>query len=193
MKTLLQFSLVFIFSINILLAQESNELSIVQPEIENLIGVSISISEHDHNLEHIQPTLNDKENNGSNNDVSTDEDSENGVSYINDNDRDNEPDIEQEELLIRSKGKGKNSIRVVYNDPKVSMYPNPAINNVNFNLEDDFIRIEVYDLIGNKVYENNIENSTKQSIDLSNFTSGIYMVNLIALNKISSKKLAINK
>lgn len=75
------------------------------------------------------------------------------------------------------------------------IYPNPAKDIVyieNTNLQ--FNRVEIYNIIGSLVYKASIENNTKQSIDISNFQSGNYIVRLIPKDvngKMANQKLII--
>lgn len=75
------------------------------------------------------------------------------------------------------------------------IYPNPAKDIVyieNANLQ--FNRVEIYNIIGSLVYNASIQNITKQSIDISNFQSGNYIVRLIPKNRnesMTTQKLTI--
>jgi hypothetical protein len=59
------------------------------------------------------------------------------------------------------------------------LYPNPTTGIVNFKVENGFNNLTVYDLMGKVVYLGTGTNETTfQSIDLSNLQSGIYIVTL---------------
>lgn len=80
-----------------------------------------------------------------------------------------------------------------------SLYPNPTneIVNIQFNgniLENPKVRI--YDMVGKLVYENNhYENHPSQNITFSVdfLTSGVYLLAVQVNDRITTKKLIINK
>lgn len=66
----------------------------------------------------------------------------------------------------------------------LSIYPNPAQDNLNINISklmDNSLNLEVYDVIGNKILEDNITSLSSQ-ISVSEWNSGVYIL------KLSSKK-----
>lgn len=75
------------------------------------------------------------------------------------------------------------------------IYPNPAkdivyIENVNL----QFHQVEIYNIIGSLVYTASIQNNAKQSIDISNFQNGNYIVRLIPKDvngKMANQKLIV--
>lgn len=58
----------------------------------------------------------------------------------------------------------------------VQVYPNPATDNVTINLQGDNGRLEVMNTMGKLVYTGNMENGLPQTIDLSQFASGLYVI-----------------
>lgn len=56
-----------------------------------------------------------------------------------------------------------------------SMYPNPASNRLNISAKETIQRADVFNVLGKKVMSVNI-NKTSESIDVSNLTSGIYLI-----------------
>ena len=66
-----------------------------------------------------------------------------------------------------------------------SYFPNPTIGHLNFSLKEHYssIKIEVYDLKGQLVKEDNFTNSSDVLVDLSNIAKGIYFVMLTKENK----------
>lgn len=90
----------------------------------------------------------------------------------------------------------KSGVDYVYaNDVKV--YPNPAINNVNFGLNSSFdtdnITLSVYNSIGEKVSENlkYSVNGTNLSLDISSFSSGIYNVECMNSKSIAKFRFVV--
>ncbi len=72
---------------------------------------------------------------------------------------------------------------------EILIYPNPTneILNINYGTNNiDIKSIEIYDMLGKKVYQNN---SKVESIDLSNFNIGIYLIEISTENngKITKK------
>ena len=67
----------------------------------------------------------------------------------------------------------------------LNAYPNPAVNNINFNFElteTGDVTVAVYNVTGQKVSDvystNYAGGSNTQQIDLSSYTSGIYFISL---------------
>ncbi len=56
-----------------------------------------------------------------------------------------------------------------------SMYPNPASNRLNISAKETIKSADIFNVLGKRVMSVNI-NKTKQSIDVSNLSSGIYLV-----------------
>ena len=74
----------------------------------------------------------------------------------------------------------------------VQIYPNPASDNVFIESELGLNRIEVFTQLGNKVWETE-ERSTKVMLNVSSFSSGIYIVKCTDNGKVSSFKMMIGK
>ncbi len=56
-----------------------------------------------------------------------------------------------------------------------SMYPNPAVNRLNISAKETIQNADIFNVLGKKVMSLDI-NKTSESIDVSNLTSGIYLV-----------------
>jgi hypothetical protein len=68
------------------------------------------------------------------------------------------------------------------------LYPNPAKNYISiFGISSD-AKIEVYSILGKKVFEQNLNGETTLHIDL---TSGIYLAKIKVDSKVVTKKLII--
>ena len=78
----------------------------------------------------------------------------------------------------------------------VSIYPNPAQNQVNIEhgLNSSDINIEVLDIQGRitQVVVNNI-NSNKSQLNVSNLTSGLYIIRIQSNNKLATGKFIVKK
>lgn len=73
---------------------------------------------------------------------------------------------------------------------KIKVYPNPAKDKVTIETNNvNLTSVEVYDLLGKKVFEQNkLSNNT---IDISDLSNGIYMLKLNSENKSITKKLIV--
>jgi hypothetical protein len=68
-----------------------------------------------------------------------------------------------------------------------SIVPNPATNNIKVSAASDFHTIEIVSFLGQTVYSQpNVGNTT--TIDVSNFSNGIYFVRIISENFTNTKK-----
>jgi hypothetical protein len=80
-----------------------------------------------------------------------------------------------------------------------TIYPNPTNEIVNIQLSGNLVespKIKIYDVIGKLVYEkNNFDNyaTQKLSFRVDYLTTGIYLISLQTNDKITTKKLIINK
>ena len=79
------------------------------------------------------------------------------------------------------------SVENVVVDNDVTVYPNPANDVINVKGE-DIQYVEIYNSIGLKVLDKNVNDS--ESIDIANFTSGIYFVRTVDnKGKVSTTKI----
>jgi hypothetical protein len=81
-------------------------------------------------------------------------------------------------------------IKEIGNNNSISIYPNPVTDNITINagdLRNEIYDLRIYDVIGNLVLEKNIANN-KTSIDVSTFSSGVYVVEVRTENGIEVKK-----
>ncbi len=72
----------------------------------------------------------------------------------------------------------------------ISIYPNPSTGIIYFEAEDAVKTIEVFNLVGMKVQQVNMDGFDGQ-LDLSNLEGGIYMVRFAADEKVSSRRIVI--
>jgi len=86
-------------------------------------------------------------------------------------------------------------IESIYDNDAVELYPNPSNGIFSLEITDETINsIQVFDLSGKLVYsENVVDNEKQKEINLSNLTSGIYILKLTADKYILQSKLMINK
>jgi len=76
-----------------------------------------------------------------------------------------------------------------------SIYPNPSKGSFNIEFKDlsSSYSVEVFDVTGKTIYENNFDQSSNlvQTINIQNATSGVYFINIKNDNGIVTKKLVI--
>lgn len=80
------------------------------------------------------------------------------------------------------------------NNKKVSIYPNPVKDNLNINIKDfsGEVSIKIIDINGREVFNKNINNFiTSNMLDLSSFSSGIYVLKLSGEGLNYSEKIII--
>lgn len=68
-----------------------------------------------------------------------------------------------------------------------SMFPNPATNRLNISAKETIQNADVFNVLGKKVMSLNI-NKTTESIDISNLSSGIYLVKYNSNGKVGTAK-----
>lgn len=75
----------------------------------------------------------------------------------------------------------------------ISIFPNPSTGLLNVNTVDATSSLEVYNVIGEKVYANANLIKGNNNIDLSGLSNGSYFVRINSNNQITTKKVVINK
>lgn len=86
--------------------------------------------------------------------------------------------------------RANNSLTDVDLDRTCNVFPNPASDILNVTSQFKVKDIEIYNIIGMKIKEIAI-NNYEANIDISNFSSGNYIVKLITTRGIATKKLII--
>ena len=67
------------------------------------------------------------------------------------------------------------SDNMYFTSNKLKVYPNPILNELTINTkENKTSNVEIFNQLGQKVYKNSFNNSTK--IDFSNYSKGLYFV-----------------
>tara|TARA_Y100001954_G_C15818711_1_gene608828 strand:- start:1775 stop:3289 length:1515 start_codon:yes stop_codon:yes gene_type:complete len=75
-------------------------------------------------------------------------------------------------------------------DVQIEIYPNPASDNLSISNIEVGSTVRFFDYAGKLVWEQEVENKSMM-VDLSNFPSGVYSVELRSKDKTSTKKLLI--
>ena len=78
------------------------------------------------------------------------------------------------------------SVKDVFAD-NISMYPNPANNFINISTPEEISSVEVYNIVGKRVLS--IKNLKNNQVDISNLSSGMYMLRLTNGTSIATKKI----
>lgn len=92
---------------------------------------------------------------------------------------------------------GATSTRNLLDANNVSLYPNPALNNLNVTIENQNSKsaiIEIYDMLGKRVMteKHNLSHGNNHvNLNISNLNTGIYNVNIITDQGAITKKLTI--
>ena len=71
---------------------------------------------------------------------------------------------------------------------KIDIYPNPVYDFVNLNTNLKIIKVEIYDVLGKKLDFIKLDN---KKIDMSNFNSGVYIINIKTEIGIIAKKIVV--
>jgi hypothetical protein len=74
-----------------------------------------------------------------------------------------------------------------------TVYPNPGNGKINIHVLDKQVKgtIEIYDVQGNLIQHVDIAQATDYLLDLSNYSKGIYLLNMIADDKKYAEKIII--
>ena len=74
-----------------------------------------------------------------------------------------------------------------HNEIEVAIYPNPATNFVNIT-SDQILRVEIYNLMGQKLFDNTY-NDSRVVIPTTSFSAGTYVVNVTTTGGKTTKKV----
>jgi len=75
-------------------------------------------------------------------------------------------------------------------NPQVNVYPNPATNYVSINSEINIINVEIYNIVGQKVFNQN-DPGNNFTINTNEFESGIFFVRITTPQGYQTQKLTI--
>lgn len=74
----------------------------------------------------------------------------------------------------------------------LNVFPNPANNELNITSEIQINEVMIFDITGQRVYSNTIENDNLR-IDLSDFNNGMYLLHVITSQGIQTQKIQVVK
>lgn len=69
-----------------------------------------------------------------------------------------------------------------------SVFPNPIISNINVSSNHNIDEVKIFSILGKQVYQGKF-NENKCTINIENFSAGIYLVKVFSGSNISSKKV----
>lgn len=72
------------------------------------------------------------------------------------------------------------SVNELAKAPEFTIYPNPVEENLSINTQANISAVAIYSTLGKKVYENLSFDNNKKQIDMSEFSSGIYLLKISA-------------
>ncbi|MBC7864339.1 MAG: T9SS type A sorting domain-containing protein, partial [Bacteroidia bacterium] len=74
----------------------------------------------------------------------------------------------------------------------LSVFPNPVIDELNISSDEEFDKIELYDLIGNKVLSEKIHETKNYKLKIDKFEAGCYFLSVSSDKKIVTQKIIIS-
>ncbi|MGJ8744596.1 Ig-like domain-containing protein [Polaribacter sp.] len=77
------------------------------------------------------------------------------------------------------------SIDSIHSEKEISIWPNPAIDSINFNNIESFQTVSIYDLIGKLIYNTSVDS---KSLDISSLNPGMYILHLSNSKTIIQKR-----
>ena len=99
--------------------------------------------------------------------------------------QDNNIDILQFDSAVKVGAQGTIDINTI-NSASLSIYPNPATNQININGSENSTKIVISNILGKKVVE---INSPTSSINIESLKKGIYFITLFNGKETTTKKL----
>jgi uncharacterized delta-60 repeat protein len=95
-------------------------------------------------------------------------------------------------FIARLNGDNITSVEEIIKDNLVSLFPNPANTTIQLKLsQNENGTVELWNVMGERVYTENISNESKKEIDIKNISNGIYFVKVFDGEKSYCKKLII--
>ena len=82
-------------------------------------------------------------------------------------------------------------IESIVEDNSITIYPNPSNSEVNISSENIINSVEIFNSLGQRVYQNVVNSNTK-TIDISSFVNGVYILGVNTENGVIRKKIIKN-
>ncbi|MBI5540800.1 MAG: T9SS type A sorting domain-containing protein [Bacteroidia bacterium] len=79
-------------------------------------------------------------------------------------------------------------------EKSITIYPNPAFEKIQINLNDYLAKeiiIKIFNSTGQQLYIDKFENQNLMELDVSTFSKGVYMLEILYDNKLENRKLII--
>ena len=77
-----------------------------------------------------------------------------------------------------------------FSEKKFSIYPNPANNSINISTNESINHIDIYDVKGSLIFSQSYQEKST-SIDVSDFTKGVYAIKVVSMKNSSVQQLII--
>jgi hypothetical protein len=71
----------------------------------------------------------------------------------------------------------------------ISIYPNPAKELLNIELAENITLVEIYNIVGVKIYQQVVNNTNALSIPIANLPNGMLIVKVYCKNRILERKI----
>jgi len=82
-------------------------------------------------------------------------------------------------------------VESIVEDNSITLYPNPTNSEVNISSENIINSIEIFNSLGQRVYQSVVNSNTK-TIDISSFTNGVYILGVNTENGVIREKIIKN-
>ncbi len=92
---------------------------------------------------------------------------------------------------IEFKDKKRDFASIENNENNFSVYPNPANDMIKVILPETSQKIEILDISGKIIYQSENNNLNELNINISNWESGLYILNVYSNNSIQTQKLIV--
>jgi alpha-tubulin suppressor-like RCC1 family protein len=84
-----------------------------------------------------------------------------------------------------------NSINEIAEEGTLSVYPNPSNGIFNVESTEKILAVEIYNVLGAKVYHQQIANASNLQIDLSSHAKGVYFIKVQSEKEVLTQKIVI--
>ena len=100
--------------------------------------------------------------------------------------------IFMDDIMIEKVVSGTVGVKTISANDAISIFPNPTSGLLNINAVEVNSSVEVFNVIGEKVYTNSLVKGNN-SVDLSGLSNGAYFVKLNSNGTITTKKVVLSK
>ena len=86
-----------------------------------------------------------------------------------------------------------NGIKPLASPTIVNVYPNPAATQVRISADADISEITITDMLGETVQTMNVSNKKAETLNISQLTSGVYIVHVSSAGGSTTAKLIVSR